>query len=107
MTEKTAETRAEPTQKRSFLRRFLAVRFADVAVVVFCCVLAGLLLALFNVDPATLWVDFFGAVGEAWSQFFETIWSALRWSLQYFLLGAVLVVPIWLVWRLARSIADR
>lgn len=98
---------AAPRTKKTFVQRLVAIRPSDLIAVFFLCVLAGLILAVFNVDPATLWVDFFGAVGEAWQRFFQIIADSLGWAVQYFFLGAVLVIPIWIAWRIIRAASDR
>lgn len=94
-------------ERRSFIQRLIAVRPSDLVIVFFLCVLVGMILAVLNVDPARLWVDFFGAVADAWSSFFENIGDALGWALQYFFLGAVIIVPIWLVIRLIKAVSKR
>lgn len=98
---------AAPQPRRGFLARMAAVRPSDLVVLIFLCVLAGLVLAAFNVDPAELWVDFFGAAAEAWGRFFQIIGDSLAWGVQYFLLGAVLVVPIWIAWRVLKALSGR
>ena len=101
-------TRSEDAAPRkTFLSRLLSIRPSDLIAIFFLCVLAGLVLAVFNVDPATLWGDFFGAVGEAWRSFFVIIADSLGWAVQYFFLGAVLVIPIWIVWRVIRAVSNR
>jgi hypothetical protein len=100
------ETAPHPAP-RSFWRRLAAIRPNDIVLLLVLCVFVGLVLAVFNVDPATLWVDFFGAVAEAWSSFFHAIGSWLRWALQYFFLGAVIVLPIWLVWHILKAVMRR
>lgn len=95
----------DPRSSRTFLQRLFAVRPSDLVIVALCCVLVGMLLALLNVDPARLWVDFFGAVADAWTSFFENIGDALGWALQYFVLGAVIILPIWIVWRLIKALS--
>ena len=97
----------ETRSKKSFVQRLVSIKPSDLIAVFFLCVLAGLMLAVFNVDPATLWVDFFGAVGEAWQRFFEILADSLGWAVQYFFLGAVLVIPIWIVWRVIKAVSDR
>ena len=59
-------------------------------------VVVGLLLAFFGIQPRDLWTDFLDTVTRIWQMGF----GAIDWSLRYFLLGAVVVVPIWLVIRL-------
>jgi hypothetical protein len=91
--------------QKPFLQRLLAVRPSDLVIIFFLCVLVGMILALLNVDPARLWVDFFGAVADAWTSFFENIGDALGWALQYFFLGAIIIIPIWVVWRLIKALS--
>lgn len=98
---------SETRTKKTFVQRLVSIRPSDLITIFFLCVLAGLILAVFNVDPATLWVDFFGAVGEAWQRFFQIIADSLGWAVQYFFLGAVLVIPIWIVWRIIRAASGR
>jgi len=93
--------------RKSMLQRVLSVRFADLMVVFLLCVLVGLVLAVFQVDPADLWVDFFQTVGDAWASFFDSIGASLRWALRYFFLGAVIVLPIWLAVHLVRAFTKR
>jgi len=102
MSEPQNNTESQPP--KSFLQRLLAVRPGDLVIIFFLCVIVGMLLALLNVDPARLWVDFFGAVADAWTSFFENIGDALGWALQYFFLGAVIIIPIWIVWRLIKAL---
>jgi len=85
----------------------LNVRPSDLVILVALCVIVGLVLAVFQVDPADLWVDFFGAVAEAWTEFFSTLGASVRWALQYFFLGAVIVIPIWLAIHLIRAFTRR
>lgn len=104
MTEPTQDT---PAARPTLVRRLLNVRPADLVILFFLCVLAGLVLAVLNVDPAALWVNFFGAVADAWITFFDQLGTWLRWALQYFFLGAVIVLPIWLVVHVLRSLSRR
>lgn len=96
-----------PRARPGFWRRLAAVRPSDIVILVVLCVVVGLALAAFNVDPADLWVDFFGAVGRAWTAFFDSIGSTLGWALRYLALGAVIVVPIWIVWRIIAAASRR
>lgn len=95
-----------PTRK-SFFRRVVAVRLRDLLVLFILCVIAGVVLALFNIDPAELWVDFFGTIARARDRFFVIVSESLGWSVRYFLLGAVLVVPLWIIWRLISAASRR
>jgi hypothetical protein len=55
--------------------------------------LVGLALAFFNIDPRSLLEN----LGETVVDIYEVVLSFLKWSLKHVLLGAVVVVPIWLV----------
>ena len=103
MTEPSKST-ADAQPRRSLMQRLTNVKPSDFVVLFFLCVFVGMILAFLNVDPADLWVDFFGAVADAWQQFFGNLGSALRWSLQYFFLGAVIIVPIWLLFHVIRAL---
>lgn len=103
MSEQSPQSSGPP----SVIKRILSVRFADLMVIFLLCILVGLVLAVFRVDPADLWVDFFQTVGEAWASFFDSIGASLRWALRYFFLGAVIVLPIWLAVHLIRAFTRR
>ncbi|GLK52100.1 DUF6460 domain-containing protein [Maricaulis virginensis] len=91
-------------QRRSFVQRLVRMSTADILRLVFLCVLAGFLLAALNVNPRDLWVDFFGTLAESWGRFIRFITESAGWAIEYFLLGAVLVIPIWIVFRLLRTL---
>jgi hypothetical protein len=104
---RTPDAAPPPRARRSFWQRLAAVKPSDIVLLIVLCVVVGLILAAFNVDPADLWVDFFGAVGRAWTAFFDSIGSTLGWALRYLALGAVIVVPIWIVWRVITAASRR
>lgn len=56
----------------------------------------GIVLAIFGIEPWRLWEDFLGTIANIWEMGF----SLIDWSFTYFLLGAVIVLPIWLLVRL-------
>ncbi|WP_019959893.1 DUF6460 domain-containing protein [Woodsholea maritima] len=90
--------------KRSFVQRLISIKPTDIITLIIFCVVAGLVLGAFNVDPADLWVDFFGTLFEAWDRFLHIITESFGWSVRYFFLGAVLVVPIWILWRVLSAL---
>lgn len=92
------------TGRRTFVQRLTKISSADILRLVFLCVLAGFLLAALNVNPRDLWIDFFGTLAESWSRFIHFITESAGWAIEYFLLGAILVIPIWLVFRLLRAL---
>ena len=66
---------------------------------VLLCVLVGVVLSVLGLDPYNIW--------QSIETFFRRIWNmgfeAIEWLGRYFLLGAVIVVPIWLIVRLLRA----
>jgi hypothetical protein len=53
--------------------------------------------------PERFRISYFGTLGEAWERAVEIVTGLLGWSFRYFVLGAVLVVPLWIVWRVIRA----
>jgi hypothetical protein len=66
-------------------------------------VVVGVILSALGLDPFNLVRSIEHLVRAVWDMGFD----AVAWLWRYFLLGAVLVVPIWLVIRLARSVGGR
>ena len=62
-------------------------------------ILIGVVLAALCLDPLNIITSLQRLIRDVWNMGFD----ALRWIWQYFLLGAVLVIPIWLILRLVRS----
>ena len=63
------------------------------------CVLVGIILHAMGFDP--------GNILESIRRMLQAIWDmgfdAVRWLWRYFLLGAIVVIPIWVIVRLART----
>ena len=55
--------------------------------------LVGFALAFFGIDPK----DLITSLGSTVVSIYEVILRFLQWAVKYILLGAVVVVPIWLV----------
>jgi hypothetical protein len=72
----------------------VAVRLAMLSIIV------GVILSAIGLDPLD--------IVQSIDALFRTVWNmgfdAVVWVWRYFLLGAVLVIPIWLIVRLAKSI---
>lgn len=66
-------------------------------------ILIGVVLSTFGLDPWNIVDSLRRIVRTIWDMGFD----AFHWLLRYFLLGAVLVVPIWLVMRLIRAPAGK
>ncbi len=62
-------------------------------------ILVGLILAAMGLDPWNIIDSVRRLVEHVWNMGFD----AVRWLWRYFLLGAVLVLPIWLLVRLANA----
>jgi hypothetical protein len=66
---------------------------------VLLCVIVGVILSALGFDP--------GNIVESIRRMIQSIWDmgfdAVRWMWRYFLLGAIIVVPIWIIMRLLRS----
>ena len=55
--------------------------------------LVGLALSFFDVSPEQLLASF----GDTVKRIFEVMVSMVKWTVPYMLIGAVVVVPIWLI----------
>jgi hypothetical protein len=62
-------------------------------------ILIGVVLSALGLDPLNIFSSIDRLIRQIWNMGFD----ALRWVWQYFVLGAVLVIPIWLIMRLVRA----
>ena len=62
-------------------------------------IVVGVILSAVGLDPWNILRSVEDLVRAIWNMGFD----AVRWVWRYFLLGAVLVIPIWLVLRLVRA----
>jgi hypothetical protein len=62
-------------------------------------VLIGVVLSALGLDPLNIFASVQRLIRDIWNMGFD----AVRWLWQYFLLGAVIVIPIWLILRLVRA----
>lgn len=62
-------------------------------------ILVGVVLAAFGLDPWNIVESVRQLVWSVWTRGFDIV----RWLWRYFLLGAVIVVPIWILMRLAKA----
>tara|TARA_R110001606_G_scaffold338033_1_gene486101 strand:- start:944 stop:1198 length:255 start_codon:yes stop_codon:yes gene_type:complete len=63
----------------------------------------GVILSVFDIRPETLLADF----GDTAVRIFKLVVSAVEWSVPYVLVGAVVVVPVWLVLTLLQAVRSR
>ena len=66
-------------------------------------ILVGVILNALGLDPFDIVRSVERLIRSIWDMGFD----AFRWLWRYFLLGAALVVPIWLLVRLTRGVAGR
>jgi hypothetical protein len=66
---------------------------------VLLCVLVGVILSALGFDPGNILGSIERMIRTVWDMGFD----AVRWAWRYFLLGAIIVVPIWLILRLMRA----
>ena len=62
-------------------------------------ILIGVVLFALGLDPLNIFASLQRLLRDVWNMGFD----AVRWLWQYFLLGAVIVIPIWLILRLVRA----
>lgn len=60
----------------------------------------GIVLWISNIDPVDLWRNFGDTFREAWG----VVADFVDWGAKYAALGAIVVVPVWLVFRLVRFV---
>ena len=72
---------------------------AVLAKLVLLSIVIGVVLSALGLDPWNIVTSVQRLIRDIWNMGFD----AVRWLWQYFLLGAVLVIPIWLILRLVRA----
>jgi hypothetical protein len=76
---------------------------AVLARLVLLSIVVGVILSAVGLDPWNILQSIERLIRNVWDMGFD----AVRWLWRYFLLGAVLVVPIWLLVRLTRGAAGK
>jgi len=62
-------------------------------------VLVGVIMSALGLDPWNIFQSIERLIRSIWNMG----WDAVVWLWRYFLLGAVIVIPIWLIVRLAKG----
>ena len=89
-----------PQYSQPYGQRFFGGPPAAVIVrLVLLSILVGVILAAIGLDPWNIIDSVRRLIVHIWNMGFD----AVRWLWRYFLLGAVIVVPIWLVARLLKA----
>src|ERR1700745_1450607 len=94
-----------PTQRESnYVNRFFGGPPLSVILrLVLLSILIGVILQVLGLDPWNIIESLRRLVLHVWDMGFD----ALRWLWRYLLLGAVVVVPIWIIVRLMRVAKGR
>ena len=80
--------------------RFLGGPPLSVAVrIILLSILVGVILSAIGLDPLDIWHSLERLVRSVWNMG----WDAVLWAWRYFLLGAAIVVPIWILVRVAKA----
>lgn len=72
---------------------------AVVVRLVILSIIVGVVLSAFGITPH----NFFRALDDFARSVYDLGWGAVRWLLDYLVLGAMLVLPVWLLIRLLRA----
>jgi hypothetical protein len=62
--------------------------------------IVGLIFAIFGIDPVDLWKEFGSTIERAW----QLVFDALIWGWRYAVLGAIVVLPIWIFYRVMMAV---
>ena len=60
----------------------------------------GLIFAVFGIDPVDLWKEFGATIERAW----KLVFDALDWGFKYAVLGAIVVLPVWIFYRIMMAV---
>ncbi|HML14705.1 MAG TPA: DUF6460 domain-containing protein [Xanthobacteraceae bacterium] len=83
-----------------YVRRFFGgPPLAVISRLILLSILVGVILTAIGLDPWNIIDSVRRLIEHVWNMGFD----AVRWLWRYFLLGAVIVVPIWLLVRLAKA----
>ena len=96
----TQDHQAQQQPDRDQVRRFLGgPPLAVIGRLVLLSILVGVILAAIGLDPWNIVESVRRLIVQVWTMSFDV----LRWLWRYFLLGAVIVVPIWVLIRLFKA----
>jgi len=90
----------ESQKSEEFIHRFFGgPPLAVIGRLVLLSILVGVILAAVGLDPWNILESVQRLIQHIWNMGFD----AVRWLWRYFLLGAVIVVPIWFLVRLSKA----
>jgi hypothetical protein len=94
------DSRSSMGSSQAFIYRFFGgPPIAVIGRLVLLSILVGVILAAIGLDPWNIIESVERLIEHIWNMGFD----AVRWLWRYFLLGAVIVVPIWFLARLAKA----
>jgi len=92
--------RTEPPMANENVTKFLGGSpLAVLARLILVSVLVGVILSALGLDPFDIVRSIERLIRSIWDMGFD----AVRWLWRYFLLGAVIVIPIWIIVRLVNA----
>jgi hypothetical protein len=94
------EVRKLPASQTDGLSRFLGGSPLGVAVrLILLSILVGVVLSAIGLDP----LDIIASVRRLFFAVWNLGFDAVNWVWRYFLLGAVIVIPVWIIIRLMNA----
>jgi len=88
-----------PMNNSAMTRIFGGSPLAVVGRLVLVSILVGVVLTALGLDPFDIVRSIERLIRQMWNMGFDTI----RWLWRYFLLGAVIVIPVWVIMRLINA----
>ena len=103
MPDKSESKELEPVERRmsndTATRIFGGSPLGVLVRLILVSILVGVILSALGLNPLDIW--------QSLRRLFQNIWEmgfdAIRWVWGYFLLGAVIVIPIWLIMRIVNA----
>jgi Family of unknown function (DUF6460) len=100
MSQETAHPSLESPNSHDYVHRFFGgPPLSVIGRLILLSILVGVVLAAVGLDPWNILESVERLLAHIWNMGFD----AVRWLWRYFLLGAVIVVPIWFLVRLSRA----
>jgi len=88
-----------PMNNSAMTRIFGGSPLAVVGRLVLVSILVGVVLTALGLDPFDIVRSIERLIRQMWNMGFD----AIRWLWRYFLLGAVIVIPVWVIMRLINA----
>ncbi|PHR57131.1 MAG: hypothetical protein COA47_12020 [Robiginitomaculum sp.] len=89
----------DPESELSFAEKLFAFNLSGLFKLLMACLGVGVLLAILDIDPRRVWSDFFGTIADAWAKGWELAGGAV----DYLILGAILVIPVFVLLRVLNA----